>query len=825
MSLEQYLSKRDFEQTGEPLPSAQPTPGTNRFCLQRHQARRLHYDLRLEYDGVLKSWAIPKGPSLAPMEKRMAVATEDHPLEYLKWEGVIPEGSYGAGSMLVFDLGTFCLRGEGDFGVQLDRGDLKLFFRGRKLQGEYALVRTQQNWLWIKKTDPFCDPSWDPERCAWSVVSGRTQAEVEAGEDGPGRHLQSPPEGGKASELPEMVSPMLAKDADPFDHPDWTFEMKWDGFRALAYGQQGQLRLLSRKGTSLTVQFPELQRLRQQVAAQSYILDGEIVSLDEEGVPDFQKLLPRMHSQGQATVAQLSRTRPAVYYLFDLIYLDGYDLSRVPFKARLKLLAEIVRVDSVVRLSDTVEGQGRALFEVVRQRGLEGIVAKRKGSLYHFGRSDDWLKIKVSQTLDCVVCGFTAPKGGRERLGSLVLGRFREGRLAHVGNAGSGFSSALLQEVGDLLEARAVKACPFDQVPKLDDPVTWVRPELVCEVKYSSWNDSGVVRFPVFLRLRPDLDPDQCQARQAPNQMVAKGQPEYREVEGRTLKISNPEKVLFPGCGYTKRDLIDYYDAVSDAILPHLAGRPLSLKRYPDGIEGPFFFQKRPSEGFAEWVETVDLTKSDGTPVEGIVCNDRASLLYLANLACIDQNPTLSRIPHLDEPDFCLFDLDPIECSLKDLYAGALLLRQLLEAVGLKAWCKTSGSRGLHLYVPVARGHRYEQTRLFVQVIVQVAAQRRADLFTLSKSPGKRAKGNIFVDYPQNREGGTTAGVYVVRAVPGALVSMPLAWDEVEEGVPPDQFHLKSAPSRLQEVGDLFAPLLTTPQSLEQATSRLEELL
>lgn len=827
MPLEEYAEKRRFDQTPEPAAEAGVSPSTGpcRFCFQRHDARRLHYDLRLERDGVLKSWAVPKGPTLTPLDKKLAVLTEDHPLMYLEWEGNIPQGSYGGGSMLTWDLGTYTVGGDGDFHKQFEKGDLKIVLKGKKVKGEFALVRTEgQNWLLIKKKDEHADPEWDPDDYPWSVVSGRTQEEVAAELEAPRAGERQMPKGARPSEMPGFISPMLAGSSDPFSHPDWWFELKWDGFRALAFCQAERTRLVSRKGNSLTRQFPELRHLRASFAANSFIVDGELVVLDERGVPDFQRLLPRMHSLHSN---QLASARPAVYYVFDLVYLDGYDLCRVPLEERRRLLVEILRPDDTIRLSDVVEEHGEALFKVVAQRGLEGLVAKRKTSTYQSRRSDDWLKIKTASTLDCVVCGFTAPKGGRKHFGSLVLGRFLDGRLQHVGNAGSGFNSRSLEEVHHELAPLATTDCALDPVPKLDDPVTWVRPERVCEIKFSNWSDTGIVRHPVFLRMRPDLDPSACGPRDAFAAPATTGddKPQVREVEGRLLKFTNLNKVLFPRDGCTKGDLIDYYDQVSEFILPHLADRPLSLKRYPDGIDQDFFFQKRPKVGFPDWIRTVTLEKSGGREVEGILCNDKPTLLYLANLACIDQNPTLSRIQNLDEPDFILLDLDPAECPFERLIEGALLLKEVLDEVGLQSFPKTSGSRGIHIYIPLAPGHTFEQSRLVGQILVQIASTRRPELFTLPRAPGRRSANRVYVDYPQNRRGATTAGPYVVRPVDGAPVSTPLRWDEVVPQLDFKSFTIKTAPARFREVGDLLAPVLTLRQSLADAVPRMERLL
>ncbi|HXE72893.1 MAG TPA: non-homologous end-joining DNA ligase, partial [Candidatus Nitrosotenuis sp.] len=522
MSLQEYEGKRRFQETPEPPPTV-PAEAGRRFCVQRHHARHLHYDFRLEAEGVLKSWAVPRGPSMVAGEKRLAVQVEDHPVDYLFFEGVIPPGNYGAGTVMVWDLGTYEVLGDGDFAEQMRRGDLKLRLHGSKLRGDFALVHTRRpddkGWLLIKKKDEFARPGWDIEDYAVSALTGRTQAEIgesprpesggadPTGGDGPrppqararGGPVKMPPQARRAP-FPRSIRPMLARVGQPFSHPDWFFELKWDGIRALACGEEGQLRLVSRLGHSLSRSFPELLALPRRVRGQSFILDGEIVTLNAEGVPDFHRLQHRIHAQSPRSVAALTRSAPATYYLFDLLYLDGYDLREVPLEERRRLLYEILETDATFRISEAVEEQGEALFRAVQERGLEGVMAKHRHSPYEEKRSPYWLKIKAVRSTDCVIGGMTRPKGGRQHFGSLVLGQWEGDRLVHVGSVGSGFSQRQLAEVAEELRPLETSRCPFDPPPRLDDPIRcWVRPERVCEVKYSSWTPERLLRFPVFL--------------------------------------------------------------------------------------------------------------------------------------------------------------------------------------------------------------------------------------------------------------------------------------------------------------------------------------
>lgn len=790
MPLEDYHGKRDLSQTPEPTGEEESPAGElPRFCIQRHDARRLHYDLRLEHDGVLKSWAVPRGPSLDPAVKRLAVHTEDHPLEYLRFQGTIPSGNYGAGQMDLWDTGTFRCP---DFEGQYRKGDLKLNFYGSRVRGEFALVRTAQDnqWLWIKKPDEFVQAGWDPEQLSLTLERPDLWWDT-----------HPLPEGAVAAPFPRWWEPMLAQPGEAFSSPEFAFEMKWDGFRALAFRQEGELRLLSRKGNSLLRSMPELAILNSAFGAREYVLDGEIVCLDAEGVPQFQKLQTR----AQATRPNLSN--PVLFYAFDLLYLDGYDLRPLGWEQRRQYLEEGLQASSWVRLSQTIEGDGLAFYELVKERGLEGIVAKRRSAPYSGKRSNDWVKIKTRHEMEAVIGGITPPEGGRLHFGALMLGVPEEGGLRHIGNVGSGFSQEELERLHGLLQPS--QNCPF-----LDPPPGskhWVEPSFRCQVLYQEKTLQGILRAPVYHGL---VEEEAAPLQESQPTLVS---------EGRQLKFSNLEKIWFPADGISKGQILSYYDQVADYLLPHLRDRPLSLKRYPDGIDAEFFFQKKAYAHFPAWMPTYPLENLRGERKETPLCNDRASLLFLVNLGCIDHNPWLSRIQNLDSPDLLMLDLDPSACEFPRLIQGALAVKQVLDDLGLSGFPKTSGSRGIHIYVPVASGYEFELTRTLATVIGTIAQQRHPDLFTLLRDPAKREKNRVYLDAPQNRRGATTAGAYSVRPVAGAPVSTPLLWEEVRPALDFRAFTALTAPARFLEVGDLLAAM--QPQRLEEAVSRVGPLL
>lgn len=877
MPLEEYAAKRRFEKTPEPAPSTgKPNIAGNYFCVQRHDATRLHYDFRLEIDGVLKSWAVPKGPTLDPALKHLAAHVEDHPTEYGDFEGTIPAGNYGAGSVMLWDRGTFALIGDAGGLEQIARGDLKFQLHGEKLNGDFALVLMKgrgkgNDWLLLKKRDSFAVPGWDVEAHAYSVLSGRTQAEIAS--NLPARQTKrdtagdtervwatSPPakrgakaapappvpapaknktnvslagvKGARQADMPAALDPMLATLVDkPPRGDEWLYEVKWDGIRAIAYLEREEVRITSRSGLRCERQYPELAVMPHQLAAQQAILDGEIAVLDEKGVSRFHLIQPRIANADPNSIAHLARSTPVVYFAFDLLYLDGYDLRGVSLARRRELLQAVVSPGGVLRVSEVFPGAGEELLEAARGIGLEGVVAKHASSTYESRRSREWVKIKIVGEQEFVIGGFTAPQGGRDYFGALVLGLYDAGELRWVGNVGTGFDQKLLASLHATLKPLIVDECPFPERPKPDKGMTWVKPELVCQVKFANWTPDARLRAPVFLGLRNDIAPRQVAREEAgedpPEERKAPRAPLLADVKeaslrigSQTLKFTNLKKVYYPDEGYTKRDVLNYYDGVADLILPHLKDRPLSLKRYPNGIKQDYFFQKDAADSFASWLRTERIDD-----IHYVFADDRASLLYLVNLGCIDHNPWMSRSPSLDNPDFILIDLDPQECLFDKIVDAALLVKHLLDRIGLVGYPKTTGGDGMHVYVPVEPIYTYEETRTFADLISRLAIAEDPNLFTTPRAVAKRQKNRVYFDYLQNGRSKTIAAPYVLRAYGGAPVATPLEWSEVRHGLHPTQFNITNALERFAARGDLFAGVLHAPQELHAALAKVEKLL
>jgi len=905
MSLKEYARKRTFSRTPEPPPAkkqAKTAKGRKPvFVVQRHHARRLHYDFRLKLGGTLKSWAIPKGPSLDPAVKRLAVHVEDHPMDYGSFEGNIPAGEYGGGSVMVWDRGTYEVLGGDPADAQYRRGDFKFRLHGEKLRGEFVLVRTKgrgdNQWLLIKKRDAEAVTGWDAEEYSRSALSGRSQEEIAKGE-GPIWHSKK--DGAKAvvtntqkaekavrakearqaksasatdrrasartasekridpaklpgavaAAMPASVTPMLSTLADaPPEGDDWVYEIKWDGMRVLLFLDGGRVRLVSRRGNDCARQFPELTAAQQSLAAQQAIVDGEVVVLDERGRPSFSLLQPRMMASDAGAIAHMARSRPIVFCVFDLLYLDGYDLRKAPLVERKRALQTIVNSNSLIRYSEhfagSGPGSGKDFLEAARAQELEGIVAKRAASRYESRRTSNWVKVKISAQQEFVICGFT--EGERDTFGSLVLGLYDKGELVYVGNVGTGFDTQMLRSLFDKLSLLATSRSPFPKPIKMPKPlpVTWVRPELVCTVKFHSWTPDGRLRAPVFLGLRPDVEPSDCVKSGGGASSVAQPESVPRtessflagtaatllvNVDGKQLKFTNLNKVFYPREGYTKRDVIRYYDAVAPLLLPHLKDRPLSLRRYPDGVEGESFFQKDARADFPSWLRTERIATEDSTKgrtsIRFVVADDRATLLYLANLACIDQNPWMSRaIPgdkhSLEHPDFILIDLDPQDSGYDRVVEAAQLVRQKLELLELEGYPKTTGGKGMHIYVPVEPIYTYEQTRAFAEILARWVADERPDLFTTPRPVARREKGKVYFDYLQNGYGKTISAPYVLRAHHGAPVATPLAWHEVVPGLLPTKFHIRNVLDRFANLGDLFRAVLEKPQRMEEALEKL----
>ena len=770
-------------------------------------------------DGVLKSWALPHGPTLDPAIKRLAVHVEDHPLDYGSFEGTIPSGNYGAGSVTLWDRGTYEWLGPKTPAQMWESGDLKLRFHGHKIVGEFALVRTNRakgkDWLLIKKKDFAVREGWDPEADTRSVLQGTGDI--------------SSTEGAVKAEMPMSLEPMLATlgSAVP-SGSDWLYEVKWDGYRALCFIEGGKVRMVSRRGTKLDKQFAAVaQALGQSVKADTAVIDGEVVALDENGNPSFQRL---QNLTGFGTKPAVKGALPVLnFFAFDLLYLNGYDLRKAALIDRRQLLISILLPSEIVRYSEHFVGKGDELLKAVREKGLEGIVAKQAQSRYESKRSASWIKIKVTCQQDFVICGFIL--GEREPFGALVLGYFKNKKLVYAGNVGSGFTQQSLKAVGEKIKALLTKKAVLSDVPREIGEVTWIKPELVCAVKFTSWTKDDRLRAPVFLGMRAEVAPEEVvretgllaeeteQESKHETLLPADKAEITLDIDEHRLKFTNLNKVFYPADGYAKRDVINFYAAVADLLVPHLQGRPLSLKRYPNGIDQDYFFQKDAS-GFPDWLHREELADDEESKTR-VICDDKASLLYLANLGCIDQNPYMSRLETLEHPDFILIDLDPYHCGYDRIVEAAQLVREKLRLIGLTGYPKTTGGNGMHVYVPVEPIYSSAQTRQFAEILARWVAAERPDLFTTPRTVSAREKGKVYFDYLQNASGKTISAPYVLRAYPGAPVATPLKWNEVVPGLKPAQFHIANVLRRFERVGDLFAGVLSKPQELGPALERL----
>lgn len=847
--LKKYEEKRSFDKTPEPSASAVPAGAGNVFCIQRHAASRLHYDLRIEVDGVLESWAVPQGPTLDPAEKRLAVHVEPHPLEYSTFEGNIPKGQYGGGSMMLWDLGTYTLLDDKvPARKQIERGDFKFRLHGHKLKGEFAVVKMKKSekgneWLLIKKKDAAAVAKWNIDSMPLSVATGRTQDEI--AHEMPARTSKpasiSPKDlsGALAAPEPKKLDSMLSTIGEQIPlGKDWLFEIKWDGVRAFACidVDKGRTSFFGRQGSAMNTQYPELMELHKHVRAQhTAILDGEITTLDENGRPSFQKLQPRIMVSDAGAAATWSRRQPALYFAFDLIYLDGYDLRNTPLVERKRMLQLILDPVAVLKYSDHFDVSGDQLFELARQQGLEGIMAKRSQSKYCGGRSRDWLKFKVFNEQEFVICGYT--DGERDFFGALILGVYRDdGSLAFCGLVGTGFDRRLMEDIFSRLQPLRVNACPFEKTPKIPEKCNWTQSELVATVRYHSWTLEDRLRAPVFVGLRPDVYPADATmspaSKMSPpeHEPVVTGNKETAlTIDGQRVTITNPGKLYYPATdwseAYYKRDLVNYYNDVADLLLPYLQDRPLSLRRYPEGIEGEGFFQKHAEKGFPSWMRVETILAEDGHERQQVIGGSKAELLTLANMGCIDQNPWMSRVETLDHPDFILIDLDPYECGFDKIVEAAHLVRRKLELLELECYPKTTGGNGMHLYIPLEPVYLYDQSKAFCEIIARIVATERPDLFTTPRSVNKREKNRVYFDYLQNGRGKTISAPYVPRARPGATVATPLDWSEVVPGLNPRQFHIRNAMARFDRTGDLFEGTRTRPQRLEDAMDRLPALL
>jgi len=936
MSLSLYNKKRHFDKTAEPRGKERSSKGALRFVVQKHDASHLHYDFRLEMDGVLKSWAVPKGPSLDPSDKRLAMMVEDHPLDYRNFEGIIPEGNYGGGTVIVWDEGTYePLEGEGksrketekELLRQLYSGNLKIRLHGKKLRGDFALFqmkgRGERSWILNKKKDAY-SAAIDVLAQDESVKTGKTIAEVAADHGTVPNHPEPPRKGGKKSApqkgraekpaqakaspskpkdirtilgaaakrlkktpMPQEASPMLATLVNaPFDSAQWLYEIKWDGYRALAYTGKGATELISRNGKSFAGKYAAVAEALSDWGVKA-VLDGEIVAVDEKGLAVFQLL---QNSGNTAVRLQ--------FFVFDILWLEGYDLTTLPLLERKRILAAVLPPDdAVLRYSDHVLEKGKAFFDAALSKGLEGIMAKKADSLYEPGmRTDAWVKIKVNMRQEVVIAGYTAPRNTRQYFGSLLLGLYDGDDLVYVGHTGSGFNKKSLEAIYKKLQPLVTEKSPFARQPKTNMPATWVRPKLVCEIKFTEWTADRMARHPIFMGLRVDKKPrdvvfekqktmatikkagaakkaaqktvarkpaakksatkksaatkkkagraaskkgssaaaSAAGGRRAPGKVKTSGRQidvdgadeQLVAVDGHELKLTNPGKLYWKKEGFRKGDLVNYYFNIAPYILPYLLNRPQSLNRHPNGIDAPNFFQKDMRGKLPGWIQThEDFSESTDTHIEYLVCTNEASLIYMANLGCIEINPWHSRSESWQQPDWCLIDLDPDKGNtFEQVMDVAKVVKQVLDTIGASCCVKTSGSTGIHIYIPLGGKYSFEQSKQLAELVVTMVQQELPQLTSIERSPAKR-KGMIYLDFLQNRETQTAAAPYSLRPKPGVPVSTPLDWTELKKGLLPTTYHARNIFDRLKVEGDLFAPVLGKGIQLDKVIRKLSSLL
>ncbi len=806
--LRSYRSKRNFSATSEPSGQAQaPENGSGRarFVVQEHQATRLHWDLRLEHQGALASWAIPNGIPPHPAENRLAVHTEDHPLEYLEFEGDIPRGQYGAGTMTVWDAGTYELH-------KWEERKVEVTFHGERLQGRYGLF-------------PIGRAGEEKGKDDWMI------------------HRMDPPAGPERAPLPERLEPMLARPGTlPREAHGWSYEVKWDGVRALAYIQPGRLRLESRNGRDVTVAYPELRAILLELGMREVLLDGEIVAFDEQGRPSFSRLQRRMHVRGPAAVKRLSGEVPVVYAIFDLLHLDGRSLLGEPYRIRRRALMEL-GLDGPAWRVPAAHGDGEQLLLATAAQGLEGVIAKRLDATYEPGRrTGAWIKVKNTRRQELVIGGWIPGEGRRaQRIGALLMGYHQDGGFRQAGRVGTGFTEASLGELAERLAPLRRDSSPFQGGAKLPREARFVEPCLVAEIEFVEWTPDGVMRAPSFKGIRDDKSPRDVVLESSPDPLdqstsetrggratVAPDSPAalFDEVHesaegalavlsgGRRLKLSNWDKVLYPQAGFTKGGLIAYYARIAPAVLPHLRDRPLTLKRYPNGVDAPYFYEKQAPSHRPDWVRTARIGEIDFTLGE-----DRETLVWLANLADVELHTSLACAQAPEAPTMVVFDLDPgppagiVECC-----EVGLVLHGLFDQLKLQSFVKTSGSKGMQVYVPLNSEVSYEQTKTFARRIAELLEQRMPRLVVSRMSKNLR-RGKVLVDWSQNDFHKTTVTVYSARAREHPTVSTPVDWDEVHAAhrardAERLNFDTDQVLARFERDGDPFAPLVSLTQPL-----------
>jgi bifunctional non-homologous end joining protein LigD len=905
MSLEKYAEKRDFTKTAEPKTGRSKDKDHLMFVIQKHDASRLHYDFRLEMDGVLKSWAVPKGPSLNPKEKHLAMMVEDHPFDYRNFEGIIPEGEYGGGTVIVWDEGIYEpieeIKGkkaqEKHLLKQLASGSIKIKLFGEKLEGEFALVKThgmgENAWLLIKHNDQFATDK-DITKKDKSVLSGKTIAQVEKTGDKVWQHghEEDVEKAGKNSKkkaltksdvavLDEIaddtanidveallkkapkskistgIKPMKATLVDePFDDPNWVYEVKWDGYRAVGVINQGDAELISRNNIPFNERFYPIHNLLKSWKLNA-IVDGEILVLNGKGISDFGALQNwRSEADGEL-----------VYYIFDILWYEGKNLMELPLIERQAILKQVIPTDDDrIRISQVFNASGIEFFNAAARMGLEGIIAKKADSTYTSDlRSKDWLKIKAHKRQEVIIAGFTKNAGTSKAFSALLMAVYDHGTLKYVGKVGTGFSDKLQKEMIEQFKPLITDKSPFDVVPDVDKPSrfrpqrlgakpTWLKPELVGEVAFAEITSDGVFRQASFQGMRIDKkakdivleQPEETreaitEAEHKPESKHAKAIKPPKEMERRTLlnpteetqvrkicghdlKFTYLSKVYWPEDGVTKRDMFNYYYQVAEYILPYLQDRPMSLNRFPNGIHGSSFYQKDIKGKAPDWItKTFPYTNGDGEHKEYLVGSDESYLLWMASLGCIEMNPWFSRVQSPDNPDYCVIDLDPDKNTFDQVIEAAQEVRKVLDAIDVPSFPKTSGSTGMHIYIPLEAKYSYDQSQLFARIIVDIVHKQIPEYTSLERMVANR-KGKMYLDFLQNRPGATIAGPYSLRPKPGATVSMPVSWDEVKPGLTMKHFTIFNTIDRLKETGDLFKGVLGKGIDLEKTIKKAQSI-
>ena len=862
MALTLYKKKRSFKNTPEPT-GGKSSGAMLRFVVQKHDASRLHYDFRLEMEGVLKSWAVPKGPSLNPEDKRLAMMVEDHPYDYRTFEGIIPEGNYGAGTVIVWDEGTYeSLEGgskkeqEKSLLQQLKKGSLKIKMNGTKLKGEFALVKLKNAennaWLLIKHRDKYAKDT-DITKKDKSVISGKTIAAVEktskniwgsspkkktASTRSRKARVEKKKEltDGKKAAFPKTFSPMLATLVDkPFDEPGWLYEIKWDGYRAVAMINKGKVNLVSRNNKSFNEKFyPVVDTLKKwEINA---IIDGEVVVLDKNGVSNF-GALQNWRSEADGDL---------FYYVFDIMWLNGYSLKHLPLTRRKEILKETLPEENIIRISESFEANATEFLESVSKLGMEGMMAKKEDSVYIEGdRTREWLKIKANKRHEVVIGGFTQNEGSGKTFSSLLVGAFDNGRLDYMGKIGTGFNDKTQKEIMAKMEKLVTDKVPFTEKPDVNKPsrfrpnppkakVTWVKPQLVCEVSYAEITSDGVMRHPSFEGLRTDKKAKEVKKeKEVPAEEIVEEEKTHsskytkpasdksrktllnpteetqvKKINGHELKFTNLSKIFWPKEKYTKRDMLNYYYQVAPILLPYLKDRPQSMNRYPNGINGKSFYQKDITGKAPAWIKMEPYTTGEGENKNFLVPEDESAILYMANAGAIEMNPWNSTIHDPDNPDWCLIDLDPSDKQGFDVVIKvAQATKEVLDSIGVVGYPKTSGSTGIHIYIPLGAKYTYDQCQMFGRIIATQVNNMLPEITSIERLT-KARNNKLYVDFLQNRPKATLAAPYSLRPKPGAPVSMPLYWEEVKKGLQITDFTISNAIDRIKREGDIFKPVL-----------------